>query len=547
MDSFENLGLSERMVTALGQKGFVTPTPIQAKAIPAILAGDKDLLGQAQTGTGKTAAFGIPLIERLTEKSKNIQALVLTPTRELAVQVAQELESLKGNKRLSILPVYGGDSIGRQSQRLAKGVDIVVGTPGRILDHINRSTLCLGFLSFLILDEADEMLNMGFLPDVEKILESTPANKRTLMFSATMPDGVFRIAKKYMGPYTTLTVAKERQTTELTRQIYYEVSESDRLRALCRVIDIEHNFYGLVFCKTKANVDFVGSRLLEKGYNSDIIHGDLSQAQRESILKKFKSRRISILVATDVAARGIDVQDLSHVVNYELPQDPESYIHRIGRTGRAGKEGTAVTLVAPHERGKMRFICRVANSAVQKATLPRVHDVIETKKSRIKSDIEGLLRATPGQEYLEMGRQILETGPAEEIVAALLQYSFGSELDKKSYDEIQPISSYKPGVSSKTGFSPKPGFTSKPGLSSSKGKTRLLVSGGKNDGLTKSKLMGLIQRNCSAPDWSIGNIQIHDTISFVTLPPGDADTLLSLAKRRGVWKGPSIARAKATS
>jgi len=292
--------------------------------------------------------------------------LILAPTRELAVQVCEEINSLKGHKRLQIAPIYGGQSYGEQFRRLKRGVDIIVGTPGRIQDHIDKGSLDLSHLSHLILDEADEMLNMGFVEDIEKILESVNEEKRMVLFSATMPKAILNIAHKYMGDYEVLAVKKEQLTTNLTEQIYYELSERDKFEALCRIIDIEDDFYGIVFCRTKVKSDEVAERLINRGYTAAALHGDISQNMRERILSQFKDKKINILVATDVAARGIDVTNLTHVINYSLPQDPESYVHRIGRTGRAGQEGTAITFVTHSEYRMMIRIKRMANTDIKK-------------------------------------------------------------------------------------------------------------------------------------------------------------------------------------
>ncbi|PKL13993.1 MAG: RNA helicase, partial [Spirochaetae bacterium HGW-Spirochaetae-6] len=321
LTAFEALGLSAETIKALALKGFEEPTPIQEKTIPLLLAGGRNLIGQAQTGTGKTAAFGLPLIEKIAPDERDVQALILVPTRELAIQVAEEISSFKGKRRLQILPVYGGQSIDQQLRRLKKDVHIVVGTPGRIIDHIQRGTLKLANIKYMILDEADEMLNMGFIEDVEHILEQTPKEKTMLLFSATMPDEILRMAKKYMGDYETIKIKNQQMTTELTDQIYFEVNEEDKFEALSRIIDIEDEFYGLIFCRTKVDVDNVTSKLLDRGYEAEALHGDVSQHQRERILKKFKSQQLNILVATDVAAWGIDINDLSHVINFALPQD----------------------------------------------------------------------------------------------------------------------------------------------------------------------------------------------------------------------------------
>jgi ATP-dependent RNA helicase DeaD len=523
MKSFENLGLSDRTLKVLKQKGYEEPTPIQEMTIPAILEGEKDIVAQAQTGTGKTAAFGLPIIELLQEKSKTVQALVLAPTRELAIQVAEEINSLKGKKRLSIVPIYGGQSIDLQLRALRKGVDVVVGTPGRILDHLKRRTLKLDQISYLVLDEADEMLNMGFLEDVTEIISKTRPEKRTMLFSATMPYEIRQIAKKHMGEHEVLKVTKGQLTVSQTDQIYFEVSAADRFEALCRIIDIEKDFYGLVFCRTKIDVDTTAHHLMERGYGADALHGDMTQSQREKILNKFKKRLLNVLVATDVAARGIDVQNLTHVINFSLPQDPESYIHRIGRTGRAGKEGIAITFITPEEYRKLQFIQRGAKTDIRKAKLPRVKDVIKTKKQRIKADLELIVKALPQSEYLEMSQELLKDNESEQILAALLQYSFQDELSVKSYVEIAEA------------------------VVDKKGKTRLFVKQGKMDGLTRNKLINFITDNCKVPPGKIRDLQILDKFSFVTLPFHDAEILLSYFKKRKRGSSFIITKAKKRS
>ena len=520
MYSFEELGLSEATLKALKRKGYEEPTSIQVKTIPAILAGSKDIVGQAQTGTGKTAAFGLPIIERLQEKVKHVQALVLTPTRELAIQVAEEINSLKGNRKLSIVPIYGGQSIDQQLRYLRKGVDVVVGTPGRIIDHINRRSLSLDAISYLVLDEADEMLNMGFIDEVKKILERTNPDKRTMLFSATMPKEIMRIARKYMGDYDVFEVQKGQLTVSSTDQIYFEVAESDKFEALCRIIDMEEEFYGLVFCRTKNDVDTVANRLIERGYDADGLHGDLSQSQREKILQKFRRRLVNVLVATDVAARGIDVHDLTHVINFALPQDPESYVHRIGRTGRAGKEGTAITFITPSEYRKLQHIKKSAQTNIRKASLPKVREVIDAKKIRIKSDLAEIIKSHLREEYLNMSRELLEKHPADEVVSALLQYSFEEELDESSYTEIADAVIDRAGT------------------------TRLFVAQGKKDGLTPRKLISFIKEKCDIRSEKIKQIQILDKFSFVTLPFTEAEVLLSHFKKGKKGSAPFVSEAK---
>lgn len=520
MLSFEELGLSAATLKVLEKKGFEVPSPVQEVTIPAILNGNKDIVAQAQTGTGKTAAFGLPFVELLDEHARAVQALVLTPTRELAIQVAEEIHSLKGKKKLTIIPIYGGQSISLQLRSLKKGVDIVIGTPGRVLDHIGRGTLKLGEISHLVLDEADEMLNMGFLEDVKKIMSHTSTDKRTMLFSATMPKEIMQIARVHMREFDEFRVTKDKLTVTQTDQIYFEVSASDKFEALCRIIDIEEDFFGLVFCRTKKDVDMISNHLIERGYDADALHGDISQPQREKILNKFKKRLINILVATDVAARGIDVHNMTHVINFALPQDAESYVHRIGRTGRAGKEGNAITFITPEEYRKLKYISRETKTDIRKAKLPDVKDVIRTKKLRIKNILEDIVKESPGDEYVEMSRELLETNAAEEVLAALLEFSFQDELDEKSYTEIGNA------------------------LVDTKGKTRLFVAQGKIDGLTSQKLVHFIQNKCGIKSKKIRDVQILEKFSFVTLPFHDAEVLLSYFKGKKRGKEPYITKAK---
>lgn len=519
-ESFAKLGLSETTLKVLEKKGFEMPTPIQVKTITTMFEKDNDIIGQAQTGTGKTAAFALPILELIEEKPKIVKVLVLTPTRELAIQVAEEINSLKGHKKLSIVPIYGGQSITLQLRSLKKGVDIVVGTPGRILDHLRRRTLRLEKISYLVVDEADEMLNMGFIEDVRDIIQHTNQQKRTLLFSATMPAEIIRIAKKYMGEYEILKVTQGQLTVAQTEQIYFEVSAaSDKFEALCRIIDIEEEFYALVFCRTKIDVDTIARRLCERGYDADALHGDISQSMREKILHKFKKKFINILVATDVAARGIDVHDLTHVINFALPQDPESYVHRIGRTGRAGKEGNAITFITPDEYRKLQFIKRTTKTDIRKGKLPGIKDIIKTKKNRIKSDIQAAAQSSIPNEYFDMSRELLETNEPEQILAAMLHYSFQGELDEKNYSEIEHS------------------------VVDKKGKTRLFVGHGKIDGLSRKKLINLLKEKCNINTKIIKDIQILDKFSFITLPFNEAETVLSFFKK-GKRKGLFIKKAK---
>ncbi len=514
-NAFEQFNLSEDVLQAVRRKGFDNPTPIQALTIPLMLEGETNIIAQAQTGTGKTAAFGLPLIERIGEKERAVQVLILVPTRELAIQVSEEIHSLKGNKNLTITPIYGGQPIDQQFRALKKGVHIVVGTPGRIIDHLSRRTLKLGDIAYLILDEADEMLNMGFIDDIEKIMAHTNPVKRTLLFSATMPDRIKKLARQYMGDYKFLKVKKETLTTHLTEQIYFEVRAGDKFEALRRIIDIEDEFYGLVFCRTKNDASSVASKLIDYGYNAEAIHGDISQAQRERTLKNFRKKRLNILVATDVAARGIDVNDLTHVVNYSLPQDPESYVHRIGRTGRAGKQGTAISFVMPGERKRLVAIQRFAKADITKSRLPRVEDILSSKKRKINDALASAVESPIEAHYFHWAKQLLENADPTEILAALLSTHFKDELDPNRYSDIREKQ-----TKGKRNATPSETM-------------RLFVALGKKDRMNPRKLVELIASRAPVQSRQIRDVQVMDKFSFVTVPFDKADKIMGLFRAKG--------------
>ncbi|AKB30019.1 Cold-shock DEAD-box protein A [Methanosarcina siciliae T4/M] len=519
---FKALGLSDSTLEALKKKGFEEPTPIQEKVIPLFLKGESDIIGQAQTGTGKTTAFGAPIIEKIPEKSGHVQAIILTPTRELAIQVSEELNSIKGNKKLYIVPIYGGQSMNQQLRILKSGVDIVVGTPGRIIDHLGRKSLNLGNIKYFVLDEADEMLNMGFIDDIKEILKATGPDKRMLFFSATMPKPILGIVKKYMQNYEHVTVEKEDLATKLTEQIYFEVKENDKFEALSRIIDIEDEFYGLVFCRTKTDTGQLAQKLSDRGYAADALHGDLSQQEREKILNKFRKQKINILVATDVAARGIDIMDLTHVINYSLPQDPESYVHRIGRTGRAGKQGTAITFVTSTEFRRLTYIKKTSKSEMKKGRIPEIKDVIKAKRARVKDELEETIKTEEYGDCLEMSERLLEEYPAEKILAALLKYTFKEKFDESMYTEISNTSSYV----------------------DRKGKTRLFIAMGKSDGMSPEKLSYFIQEELGDSELKVRDAEIFPHFSFVTLPFAQAEALLEIFKNKRRGRKPFVELAQ---
>lgn len=548
--NFESLGLSEIVLQSIKTKGFEEPTEIQSKIIPLILENKVDLIGQAQTGTGKTAAFALPILDLLDEHQDYVQALVLVPTRELAIQVCDEFNSLKGEKKFHIVPIYGGQSYETQFRRLKKGVDIVVGTPGRIIDQLNKGSLKLSQVKFVVLDEADEMLNMGFIDDIEEILKSTNKTRRTLLFSATMPPRILSLAKKYMDKHEIIKTKLSGKTTSLTDQKYFEVKESDKFDALCRIIDTTDEFYGLIFCRTKNDVDFVTSKLIERGYDAEGLHGDISQTIREKILSKFRKKLVNILVATDVAARGLDIEDLTHVINYSLPQDPESYLHRIGRTGRAGKEGTAITFVTPEEFRKLNFIKNITQTNIRKERIPQIQEVIEFKKRKIISEVNDLVEYGTGTNYLLLAKDLLRNHNAEEVVAALVKYNFQDELEEKSYAKIHDLYEHSKRVfSDDDSFSRKGKDSFRENRSkreksfTEKGKVRMFLALGKYDDLDVKGLLKMLKKETGIAPEKISGVQISDAFSFFNVSEKEADLVLKTLNKDKKAR-PIVERAK---
>lgn len=435
--TFEELGLSEDILQALTDKGFKHPTPVQAQTIPLLLKGEKDIIGQAKTGTGKTAAFGLPILEKITPGKRKVQAIIVAPTRELANQVAVEMESMTAGRDLRILPVYGGQGMTTQLRQLKAGVDIVVATPGRAIDHLKRKTLVLDEVEFVVLDEADEMLNMGFIEDIEEILTYCNEDRRMLLFSATMPKRIQKLAEKFMGDYNIVRIKSETESADTVEQVYYSVYDKDKLRALRRLLDTEPEFYALVFCRTRAGSDRLAEKLNSMGFDVEALHGEVSQAQRERILAKFKKGHTNILVATDVAARGIDINDLTHVINFDLPDNPEQYVHRIGRTGRAGKKGKAISFVAPRDRNKLRQIMRMTKADVNKKTFLSGQDVIDLKKQAMVERVIVSAEDEMPQEFHNIAAELLASSKPQMMVAALLKMHFGGKLNPDSYPDLK--------------------------------------------------------------------------------------------------------------
>jgi len=540
LTNFAELGLSAQTIFALKAKGFEEPTKIQSACIPLLLKDQVDVIGQAQTGTGKTAAFGLPILEIVDPSAYQVQALILAPTRELAVQVSEEINSLKGDRHLEIAAVYGGASMELQLRKLRRGVHVVVGTPGRILDHLRRGSLNLEHLKFVVLDEADEMLDMGFVDDIEEVLKQTPENKRMLCFSATMPAPIRRLAERFMKSPQMVKIEQDAVTESLTDQLYIELREGDKFEALTRIIDMEESFYGLIFCRTKIQCDEIGRRLSERGYGAEPLHGDLSQKQRELILGKMREKTINIVVATDVAARGIDIQDLTHVINFSLPEDPEAYIHRVGRTGRAGKKGTAITFVATREFKRFTFIKRASKFDIRRGTVPDADDIINIKRERILATLATLADKDVNYDlFMPLATQMLEGHDPEELIAALLEHFYSDELDVSKYRSIGGSQRSRDDHDDRDdrggdrrGFSENDGFT------------RLFIARGRKDGLDKRQLIDYLIEQAGAQDRDLQDVSVRDNFSFVSAPAEVAEKIIQAFSDRGSEGRPLVTRAK---
>ncbi|MGK7379056.1 DEAD/DEAH box helicase [Planococcus sp. 1R117A] len=420
MVKFSELNISETTLKSVKRMGFEEATPIQEGTIRLGMEG-KDIIGQAQTGTGKTTAFGIPLIEKIDTKDGNVQGLVIAPTRELAIQVSEELYRLGQDKNVRILSVYGGQEISRQIRALKNRPQIIVGTPGRLLDHINRRTLKLDNVNTLILDEADEMLNMGFIEDIQTIMSSVPDTRQTLLFSATMPDAIRRIAEKFMKTPEIVKIKSKEMTVENIEQFYVKSVEREKFDILSRLLNVQQPELAIIFGRTKRRVDELAHALNIRGYVAEGIHGDLSQAKRMSVLKQFKAGKIDILVATDVAARGLDISGVSHVYNFDIPQDPESYVHRIGRTGRAGKKGVAVTFVTPREMSYLAIVERTTKKKMEALIPPTADEAVLGQKRVAMEQLQEMTEKNNLGDYRVFAKEMLEKFDAVDLIAAALK------------------------------------------------------------------------------------------------------------------------------
>ncbi|NET36309.1 MAG: DEAD/DEAH box helicase [Cyanothece sp. SIO1E1] len=440
--SFKSLGLSEARVQHLEKIGFTAPTPIQAQAIPHLLSG-RDVVGKAQTGTGKTAAFSLPLLEQVNVNSATVQALILTPTRELALQVCQAIRGFIDDRRLRTLAIYGGQSIDRQIYQLRRGVQVIVGTPGRVLDLLNRKQLQLGNLNWLVLDEADEMLNMGFIQDVEKILSQAPAERQTALFSATMAPSIRELAAKFLRSPITITIEQPKEAPTRINQVAYVISRGwTKPRALQPILEMEDPESALVFVRTRRTAAELTRQLQAAGHSVDEYHGDLSQSQRERLLIRFRQRQVRWVVATDIAARGLHVDDLTHVVNFDLPEDVESYVHRIGRTGRAGKEGMAISLIHPLERPKLRQIEKHTGQTLEKGTIPTRAEIEARHLEKLQAQVQAALVGERMASFLPIVTKLSEEYDMRAIAAAALQMAY--DKTRPAWMRLDPSASDEP-------------------------------------------------------------------------------------------------------
>lgn len=509
--TFKDLKLKETILKAVEDLGYTHPSPIQAESIPLAIEGH-DIIGQAQTGTGKTAAFGCAILNNI-KKGDYISSIILTPTRELAIQIFGELKKLSKYDKTEVTCVYGGDSISRQINDLKRGTDIVVGTPGRVMDLIRRKVLKLDHIQCFVLDEADEMLNMGFIEDIETIAKEIPEGRQTLLFSATMPQQIKKLAENYMHPeYKIVNIKKVTLTANNIKQVYFEVDQKHKLEALCRVLDYDTPKSAIIFCKTKKGVDELVEKLQAKSYVVEGMHGDMTQMHRSKTLKRFKDGSLGYLIATDVAARGIDVEGITHVINYDLTQDVESYVHRIGRTGRAGKSGTAYSFITPREFSMMNQIKRVTKGDINKGTIPTVNDILTTKFTNKEDEIKKVLEAKNYFDYTKLAVKLCEEYNAIDVVSSLMKMQFDKEMSfKYTNNEIE-----------------SPSYTSKKSGNASNGSSvRLFLSIGKRDKLTAKSLVQFITEKAKIRGKKVTKIDILENFSFVTVDKDVSDIVLT--------------------
>ena len=548
---FDELQLDERIVRAVTDMGFEAASPIQAQAIPVQLEG-LDIIGQAQTGTGKTAAFGIPLLQKIDPDSKRLQAIALCPTRELAIQVAEEIRRLaKYMHGIKVLPIYGGQDIVRQIRGLKDGTQIVIGTPGRVMDHMRRKTIRCDHVHTVIMDEADEMLNMGFLEDMETILSQLPEERQTVMFSATMPPAIQEIARKFQNDPVNVKVVKKELTVPKVTQYYYEVKPKTKVEVMCRLLDMYAPKLSVAFCNTKKQVDELVQELQGRGYFAEGLHGDLKQEQRDRVMNSFRNGATEILVATDVAARGIDVDDVEAVFNYDIPQDDEYYVHRIGRTGRAGRDGIAFSFVVGREVYKLRDIQRYCKTRIIPQAIPSLDDITEIKAEKIMDQVKETINNVDLTKMIQVIEQKLveEDYTAMDVAAALLKIAMGEENEDiaesghlaPSLDELDRYGRDNRGRGGRNNGRRDGGRGSRGGRDerNGNGMARLFINIGKNQNVRPGDILGAIAGESGIPGRMVGSIDMYDKYTFVEVPEENAESVLKAMKNAKI-KGKNI-------
>lgn len=503
MSTFEETGLAPELIRAITELGFEHPTPIQEKTIPYLLSTGKDLIANAQTGTGKTAAFGLPLIQQTDADSLFVQSLILCPTRELCVQITKDLTNYsKFVKKLNVVAIYGGESVERQIKSLKIGCQIVVGTPGRVNDMIKRKKLNISGIQWLVLDEADEMLNMGFKEELDEILETAPVIRQTLLFSATMPRAIFSIAEKYMKDPDEITIGKRNTGAETVKHYYYQVQARDKYQALKRLVDINPKIYGIVFCRTRIETNDVAEKLMQDGYNADALHGDLSQAQRDHVMNRFRKKHLQLLVATDVAARGLDVNDLTHIINYTLPDDSEIYLHRSGRTGRAGKNGISISIVHSREMNKIRDIERIFHKKFELKNIPGGKEICEKQLFNLVDTFENVeINEAQIEQFLPVIYKKLDWLSKEDLIKRFISVEFNRFLDYyKDARDLNSENKERPGREQRRDSNTR--------------MSRYYINLGQKNKLTPVVLIGMINDQLHYRKVEIGKIEILRKFSF---------------------------------
>ncbi len=521
--TFEELGLKSEVLKSIKELGFEAPTPIQEQAIPHLLGKDSDFVGLAQTGTGKTAAFGLPLVNNIENHAKTPQGLIICPTRELCLQIAKDLDSYSKYLKVSIVAVYGGTDIRKQMSDIKRGASVIVATPGRLMDLINRKAISLSDVEYVVLDEADEMLNMGFKEDIDAILETTPEKKNVWLFSATMPADVARIAKTYMNDPLEVAIGHKNQSNENIDHIYYVVKEKDRYAAVKRLIDFNPNIYGLIFCRTRQETGSVADKLAKEGYNAEPLHGDLSQVQRDRVMDRFRKKDLQILVATDVAARGLDIDNITHVINYNLPDDIENYTHRSGRTARAGRKGESLVLVNTRETGKIRAIEKQMRTTFTLGTVPNAEEICEIQLLKlIHKVISTDVREKDIQKFMPTIMAEFEALSKEEVIKHFVSTEFNRFIEY--YERAGDLNASASKGDDRN--DDRPNRRERKTNETESGKTRFFVSIGRRDGLNPGGLLRLICDATGLNSGNVGRIDIMTSYSFFEADNEYSDNIL---------------------